>query len=161
MMFNEKSTSSRREILSMGAAAGVMSVLGAQGVAYGAVHDHEAAQNPLSVKTFGAAGDAVTDDTSAFQRALDAAHTSGGGVVYAPPGQYLFKGVLEIPDGIGLRGSYLCVSSHNGIRDHGQPKPGEDGTALFVTAGRGSEDGKPFLTLNTNSTVSGLTFYHP
>jgi hypothetical protein len=53
------------------------------------------------------------------------------------------------------------VSSHNGIRDHGQPKPGEDGTALFVTAGRGSEDGKPFLTLNTNSTVSGLTIYYP
>jgi hypothetical protein len=32
---------------------------------------------------------------------------------------------------------------------------------LFVTAGRGSEDGKPFLTLNTNSSVSGLTFYYP
>ena len=161
MAFHDRSTSSRRDILSLGGAVGMMSVLGAPGVAHGAVPAHEAAQFPLSVKSFGAAGDAATDDTAAFQRALDAAHTSGGGVVYAPPGQYLFKGVLEIPDGIGLRGSYLCVSSHNGIRDHGQPKPGEDGTALFVTAGRGSEDGKPFLTLNTNSTVSGLTIYYP
>jgi hypothetical protein len=161
MAFHGRSISSRRDILSLGGAAGVMGVLGAPGVAYGAVPGHEAAPSPLNVKSFGAAGDAATDDTAAFQRALDAAHASGGGVVYAPPGRYLFKGVLEIPDGIGLRGSYLCVPSHNGIRDHGQPKPGEDGTALFVTAGRGSEDAKPFLTLNTNSTVSGLTIYYP
>ena len=161
MTFLDRGISSRRDILSLGGAAGMMSVLGAPGVAYGAVPGHEAAQSPLSVRSFGAAGDASTDDTAAFQRALDAAHTSGGGVVYAPPGRYLFKGVLEIPDGVGLRGSYLCVPSHNGIRDHGQPKPGDDGTALFVTAGRGSEEGKPFLTLNTNSTVSGLTIYYP
>jgi hypothetical protein len=145
MTFHDKSTSSRREILSLGAATGVMGFLGAPGVAYGAAHDHETVQYSLSVRTFGAAGDAATDDTAAFQRALDAAHASGGGVVYGPPGRYLFKGVLEIPAGVGLRGSFQCGPS----------------SALFVTTGRGSEDGKPFLTLNTNSTVSGLTFYHP
>jgi hypothetical protein len=161
MMFHHKTTSSRRDILSLGTAAGVMSMLGAPGAAHAAVHDHEAAQYSLSVKTFGAVGDAANDDTAAFQRALDAAHTAGGGVVYAPPGRYLFKGVLNIPEGVGLRGSYQCVPSHSGIRDHGQPKPGDDGTALFVTAGRGSEDGKPFLTLNTNSSVNGLTIYYP
>src|SRR5580692_9735025 len=153
MTFHDKSTSSRREILSIGAAAGVIGVLGAPGVAHGAVHDHAAAQQTLSVKTFGAAGDAATDDTAAFQRALDAAHTSGGGVVYVPPGRYRFKGNLEIPDGVGLRGSFQCVPSHSGLRDHGQSKPGDDGSALFITTGRGSEDGKPFLTLNTNSAV--------
>src|ERR1700733_7515142 len=116
MMFHDKSTSSRREILSLGAAAGAMSVLGAPGVAHAAVHDHEAVQNPLSVRTFGATGDAAADDTAAFQRALDAAHTAGGGVVYAPPGRYLFKGVLEVPDGVGLGGSFQCVPSHSGIR---------------------------------------------
>ena len=161
MTFHDRSISSRREILSLGGAAGVMSALGAPGVAYGAVPHNESAQYPLNVRSFGAAGDEATDDTAAFQRALDAAHTSGGGVVYAPPGRYLFKGVLEIPNGVGLRGSFQCVPSHNGIRDHGQPRPGEDGSALFVTAGHGSEDGKPFLTLNTNSSVSGLTFYYP
>jgi hypothetical protein len=71
------------------------------------------------------------------------------------------KGEITIPDGVTLRGSFGCVPSHNGIRDHGQPKPGDDGSALFVTAGRGNEEGKPFLTLNTNSSVSGLTFYYP
>jgi hypothetical protein len=88
-------------------------------------------------------------------------YKSGGGTIYAPPGRYLFRGTITIPDGVTLQGSFHCVPSHAGIRDDGQPKPGDDGTALFVTAGRGSEDGKPFLTLNTNSSVCGLTIYYP
>ena len=164
MTFRDRGTSSRRDLLSLGA-VGAMSLLGTPGVALEAKHDREREQgaihDSLSVRAFGAAGDAVTDDTAAFQRTLDAAHTSGGGTVYVPPGRYLFKGVLTIPDGVSLRGSFGCVPSHSGIRDHGQPKPGDDGSALFVTAGHGSEDGKPFLTLNTNSSVSGLTFYYP
>jgi hypothetical protein len=138
-----------------------MKLLGTPGVAYAAEHDNEAVQCSLNVRTFGAAGDAATDDTGAFQRALDASYKSGGGAVYVPPGRYLFKGSITIPDGVQLRGSFGCVPSHSGIRDHGQPKPGDDGSALFVATGRGSEDGKPFLTLNTNSGVSGLTFYYP
>jgi Pectate lyase superfamily protein len=157
---NER-TSSRRDILSLGAAAGVAKLLGATEEAHAVERGDEAAHYFLSVITFGAVGDAVTDDTAAFQRALDAAYKSGGGAVYVPPGRYLFKGSLTVPDGVGLRGSFGCVPSHSGIRDHTQPKPGADGSALFVTTGRGSEDGKPFLTLNTNSAVSGLTFYYP
>lgn len=53
------------------------------------------------------------------------------------------------------------MPSHTGIRDRGQAQPGDDGTALFVTAGRGREEGDPFLSLNTNSTVCGLTIYYP
>jgi hypothetical protein len=161
MTHHDKGTSSRRELLSLGAATGMMTLLGGAGVAQGAVREDEAAHNSLNVRVFGAAGDAATDDTAAFQGALDAAHTSGGGDVFVPPGRYLFKGVLTIPDGVALRGSFGCVPSHSGIRDQAQPKPGADGSALFVTSGRGSEDGMPFLTLNTNSTVSGLTFYYP
>jgi len=113
----------------------------------------------IDVKSYGATGDAQTDDTAAFQRALDAA--AQGGTVYAPPGRCLFRGTLNVPVGVTLRGSFACVPSHTGVRDHGQPKPGEDGTALFVAAGRGNEDGTPFLTLNTNSSVCGLTIYYP
>jgi hypothetical protein len=161
MTVRDGGTSSRRDLLSLGAAVGVMRVLGAPEAAYGAENGKEAAQSSLNVRTFGAIGDAATDDTAAFQRALDAAYKSGGGAVYVPPGRYLFKGTLLIPDGVWLRGSFGCVPSHSGIRDHGQPKPGDDGSALLVTAGRGNEDGRPFLTLNTNSAVSGLTFYYP
>ncbi len=161
MSHHDKGTSSRRDLLSLGVATGAMKLLGAPGVAYAAEHGNEAVPSSLSVRTFGAVGDATSDDTGAFQRALDAAYKSEGGAVYVPPGRYLFKGPLTVPDGVGLRGSFACVPSHSGIRDHAQPKPGADGSALFVTTGRGSEDGKPFLTLNTNSTVSGLTFYYP
>jgi Pectate lyase superfamily protein len=165
MTVRDNGTSSRRDLLSFGAAAGVMRLLGTPEAAYGAEHDNGAVNSSvnssLNVRTFGAVGDAATDDTAAFQRALDAAYKSGGGVVYVPPGRYLFKGILVVPDGVGLRGSFGCVPSHAGIRDHGQAKPGDDGSALFVTAGRGEEDGKPFLTLNTNSAVSGLTFFYP
>jgi Pectate lyase superfamily protein len=157
---HDRGTSSRRDLLSLGVASGAMKLLSTPGIAYASGRDNEAALS-LNVRAFGTAGDAATDDTAAFQRALDAAYKSGGGAVYVPPGRYLFKGSITIPDGVGLRGSFGCVPSHNGIRDHGQPKPGDDGSAMFVAAGRGDEDGKPFLTLNTNSSVSGLTFYYP
>jgi Pectate lyase superfamily protein len=152
---------SRRRLLSLGAAAGMATFLEAPGVVLAETKEKSAPVSAINVRSYGAHGDASTDDTAAFQHALDDAYKAGGGTVYAPPGRYLFRGPLTLPVGVTLRGSFSCVPSHNGIRDKGQPKPGEDGTALFVVAGQGSEDGKPFLTLNTNSSVCGLTIYYP
>jgi hypothetical protein len=135
--------------------------LEAPGVVRAEAKEKSVQASSINVRSYGAHGDASTDDTAAFQRALDDAYKAGGGTVYAPPGRYLFRETLTLPVGVTLRGSFSCVPSHNGIRDKGQPKPGDDGTALFVDAGRGSEDGKPFLTLNTNSSVCGLTIYYP
>jgi len=150
----------RRQLLSRGAAAGMMGMVGFSLTASAAdlAHPESGAYN---VRSFGAAGDAVRDDTGAFQRALDTASHAGGGTVYAPPGRYLFRGSLNIPDGVTLRGSYACVPSHVGLRDPGGARPGDDGTALLVVSGKGSEDGTPFLTLNTNSSLAGLTLYYP
>ncbi len=53
------------------------------------------------------------------------------------------------------------MPSHVGLRNHGAAKPGDDGTALLVTAGKGNEDGTPFLALNTNSSVAGITIFYP
>jgi hypothetical protein len=39
----------------------------------------------INVRSYGVQGDAATDDTAAFQRALDDACKSGGGTVYVPP----------------------------------------------------------------------------
>jgi polygalacturonase len=43
----------------------------------------------FDVRTFGAAGDGKTLDTAAVKRAIDAAASSGGGVVVFPPGLYV------------------------------------------------------------------------
>jgi hypothetical protein len=114
-----------------------------------------------NVRDFGAKGDGKSDDTAAFQRALDEAGKAGGGVVYAPRGNYLFKGHLVVPNGVTLKGVWESVPAHNGIRDAGLPKPTDDGTTFLITEGAGSEEGHPFITLNTNSTLKGVVLYYP
>lgn len=151
---------SRRNLLAMGTAAGIAGLLGSPSASAAPIHREQNVYE-IDVRHLGAHGDGATDDTVAFQRALDAAHNAGGGTVYAPPGRYLFRGNINIPEGVTLRGSYTCVPSHTGTRDKAQPKPGDDGTALLATAGRGSEDGAPFITLNSNSSVTGLVIYYP
>jgi len=119
------------------------------------------APNTMDVHAFGAKGDATTDDTEAFQHALDAAGAAGGGVVLAPRGVYRFAGHLNIPDGVALKGMWESVPAHNGIRDRGLPKPTDDGTTFLVTESAGDEQGPAFLTLNTNGTLKGVVLYYP
>ncbi len=118
-------------------------------------------RSPLNVRDYGAKGDGRSDDTAAFQQALDAAGKAGGGVVYAPRGNYRFAGHLDVPPAVTLRGVWESVPAHNGIRDAGLPKPTDDGTTLLVTEGAGKEDGPAFITLNHNSTLKGLVLYYP
>ena len=54
----------------------------------------------FDVKTFGAAGDGVSKDTAAVQRAIDACAEKGGRVV-VPPGTYLI-GSIWLKDGVEL-----------------------------------------------------------
>jgi hypothetical protein len=112
----------------------------------------------VSVKDFGAKGDGTTDDTQAFQKAMDAFGTKGG-TVYIPRGTYLLTGSLNVPQAVTLKGSIESVPSHNGIRNAGLPKPGDDGTTLLITGNRGNENAAPCITLNTNSTLRGVVMY--
>jgi polygalacturonase len=59
-------------------------LLDSRRMAKGAENDETPAPLLENVKSFGAVGDALSDDTAAFQRALDAAYKSGGGTVYTP-----------------------------------------------------------------------------
>ena len=113
------------------------------------------------VTAFGAKGDGKTDDTAAFQAALDAAATAGGGTVWAPRGNYLFAGHLSVPGAVTLAGIWTSVPAHNGLRDRGLPKPTDDGTTFLATEGAGKENGPPFITLNSNSTLRGVVIYWP
>ncbi len=114
-----------------------------------------------SVRDFGAKGDGTTDDTEAFQKAMNAAHEAGGGVVQAPRGNYFFAGHLNVPDAVTLRGVWESVPSHVGIRDRGGAKPTDNGTTFLVTENQGKEDGPAFITLTNNSTLKGVVLYYP
>lgn len=114
----------------------------------------------VSVKDFGAEGDGKTDDTQAFQNALNSFGTQGG-TVYAPRGTYFFAGSLNIPQAVTLKGAFESVPSHNGIRNAGLPKPGDDGTTFLITGNKGNEKAEAFITLNTNSTLRGIVMYWP
>ena len=108
------------------------------------------APGDLNVLDFGARGDGAADNTRAFQSALEAAGRVGA-VVRVPPGRFRFEGRLSIPSGATLEGSW---------RGPHYPDP-RKGTALLVTAGRGREDSAPFVTLASNATLKGVSFYYP
>lgn len=113
-----------------------------------------------NVRDFGAVGDGKADCTAAFQKALDQAAKEGQ-VVFAPRGNYLFKGHLNFPNGVTLKGVWESVPAHNGVRDKGLPLPTDDGTTFLITEGQGKENGPAFLTLNTNCTLKGVVLYYP
>jgi len=56
----------------------------------------------FNVRTYGAVGDNKTKDTAAFQKALDACGTAGGGEVVVPAGNYLI-GSIELHSNTTLR----------------------------------------------------------
>ena len=104
----------------------------------------------FNVLDFGAAGDSKRDNTSAFQKALDAAAQTGG-VVRVPPGQFRFDGRISIPEGTTLEGSF-----------RGPHFPDlHKGTMLLVYAGRDQEESDPFVTLASEATIKGLSLYYP
>jgi pectate lyase-like protein len=100
----------------------------------------------------GAKGDGETDDTQAFQAALDAAAKDGGGVVFAPTGTYLIATHLDIPQGVTLEGVWRGPN-----RGHDPPT----GTTLLAVEGKGDPDGTPFLSMHWNSMLKGLTIFYP
>ncbi len=103
---------------------------------------------------YGAAGDGVTDDTTAFQNAMNAVYNSGGvggGVVYVPAGSYAFSNNLTIPPGVTLQGDWSDWSAGaNGVA----------GTLFKVFAGAGQSNGTPFITINRGA-LKGVSIWHP
>ncbi|EGD73188.1 hypothetical protein PTSG_12225 [Salpingoeca rosetta] len=110
----------------------------------------------FDVTDYGAKGDNATDNTDAFQKALAAAQTAAGGVVYVPPGLYRFKGNLVVPPAVTLQGSYDTVPSHD-CRQGDYPN---DGSVLMPLANRGNDSADPFITVQHDATLHGFVVYH-
>lgn len=108
----------------------------------------DASAGPIDVMDYGATADGKTDNTSAFQKALDHAGKSGADV-HAPAGVYRFSGHIRVPEGVTLVGSWQGPPSRY------------KGTVLQVTEGKGKEDGPPFITLEGAAGIKGLAIDYP
>jgi hypothetical protein len=93
---------------------------------------------------------AASDASVPLQRALDDAARDGGGIVYLPPGRYLLRRPLLVPQGVELRGSY-AVPHHSNA----------PGTILFPVHGAGDADAEPAITLSAESGLRGLNIWYP
>ena len=72
---------------------------------FGQIRNAVMADRPLHVRDYGATGNGTSDDTAAFQAALNAAAAAGGGVVMVGPRRYLIDSAdLVIPANVTLQG---------------------------------------------------------
>lgn len=101
-------------------------------------------------------GDETVDNTEALQRALNVAGQARGGIVELPSGRFRFDGVLSIPAGVTLQGTYRVPPTV--VNKDEIPT----GTTLLTYANRGNYDGKPFVTLSgDNSAIAGVSVIYP
>ncbi len=140
--------------------ATVMLLMGALGASAAGGDD---APFALNVRDFGAVGDAATDDTAAFQAALDQCGATGGGIVQAPPGKYLIASHLSIPKSVTLEGVWRAPATVDQYVDPSDPAGGPElgGSVLLAVEGAGDEAGTPFIRLGFNSTLKGVTIHYP
>lgn len=84
-----------------------------------------------------------------IQQALNDAAAAGGGTVYLPAGVYLVEQALAIPSGVELRGSWDVP--HHTIGN---------GTVIFTNYGENDPDGTPFISLEADAGIRGLSVYY-
>lgn len=105
----------------------------------------------IDAQQAGAIGDGKTDDTEALQKVLNAAAASGGGTIRLGTGNYLCRGTLNVPPNVTIEGIFHSPT----IRTQNR------GSTLLSVHSPGNSDGEPFITLNENSTLKGITIFYP
>lgn len=98
-------------------------------------------------QVFGAKADGVTDDTAAFQAAVN-----DSSIVEVPPGTYLLSGTVIMPKGVKIFG----YSRHSTVVSSSGDTQIQGGSILHVTSTMKS----PFIYTSGNC-FEGLTFYYP
>lgn len=104
-------------------------------------------QDFVSVKSFGAIGDGITDDTVAIQAALNA--TPNGGKLYIPTGTYLISTGLTRINSITLQGDGVYGSGGTVLNYTG------NGVAFTYGGGGGASAGARFQDFRIAGTSSG------
>jgi glucan 1,3-beta-glucosidase len=126
-----------------------------------------------SVRSAGATGNGVTDDTTALQNAINSA-TSAGHIVFFDAGTYLVTRTLSIPAGAKLVGeSYsVIMSSGSYFNDINNPKPvvqvgtpgatGQVEWSDMIVSTQGTQAGAILIEWNlaTSGTPSGMWDVH-
>ncbi len=104
---------------------------------------------------YGATGDGITDDSGAFQAAMNAVYNSGGaggGVVFVPAGNYAFYNNITIPTGVTLHGDWMDWTRSGG---------GLVGTTFKVYYGASQTNGTPFISLNGSTALRDVNIWYP
>jgi len=109
----------------------------------------DTSNSQFSVLSFGAIADETTDNTAAFQKAIDAASVSGG-MVLVPAGKFLIKGSLLL-HGVSLKGENIAPRSWEPL----------NGTILLATGGRDNEKAPALFEMRNSSAISGITVFYP
>jgi hypothetical protein len=117
--------------------------------------------NSSPVRGFGAKGDGSTDDTAAFQAALDQAHQAGGGRVFVPPGRYRIATHLIVPQNVTLEGIFSAPPSTPWRNDGADGVSRLAGSVLLAVEGGGKPQGTPFIQLASNAALKGIAVFYP
>ncbi len=116
---------------------------------------HEIVVAMTTPQQYGAKGDGITDDSAAFQNAMNAVYHSGGnggGVIFVPPANYAFANPISIPTGVTLHGDWQDWTKGSG---------GCVGTTFKVYCGAGSTNNPPFITMGQNAALKGINLWYP
>lgn len=103
----------------------------------------------ISVRDFGAVGDGTTDDTAAFQTAVDAAHAAGLGSVLVPNGEHAIHGTVYLPKGVTLYG-------HNPTGEYYPNEPGLAYGATLVKPNVAAAKAGPVVELRSSTGLLNL-----
>ncbi len=104
---------------------------------------------------YGAVGDGITDDSGAFQAAMNAVYNSGGsggGVVFVPAANYAFYHNITIPTGVTLHGDWTDWTRGGG---------GMVGTTFKIYYGAGVTNGAPFIALSGSTALRDINIWYP
>jgi hypothetical protein len=113
--------------------------------------------NVISVLSYGATGNGITDDSQAINAALLALGGTGS-TLYFPPGTYLINGFLSLPDSITLLGSgadstillFYAGEHHDALSVSGNAA----GSYVAVTGGY-QKNSKQIMVADSNVFVPG------